>query len=73
MTGSTCTTSCITGLGGEDITYTCVGVARVFPGTAGTVDAARDPTDMWGGYFGLDCAEQEYCYEPMLAMSTTDG
>jgi hypothetical protein len=26
MTGTTCTTSCITGLGGEDIVYTCVGV-----------------------------------------------
>jgi hypothetical protein len=25
-TGSTCMTGCITGLGGEDMTYTCVGV-----------------------------------------------
>ena len=71
QTGDVCTTSCITGLGGEDIVYTCVGVARIFPGVGGTIDGGRDPTDMWGGYFDLPCEQQEYCYHPMLSATLT--
>lgn len=37
-TDEKCIASCITGMGGEDVEYTCVGVARVFPGVQGTVD-----------------------------------
>ena len=69
QTGTTCTTSCVTGLGGEDIVFTCVGVARIFPGVAGTIDEKRIPEDDesgLGGNFGLGCTTQEYCYEPIL-------